>query len=272
MALVRRLGLRVRARLCTTVAVSLAKVFLAGASWQAAGLASDAAGVGGEHTAPPFQTTLAFSVYTGAGDMCGVLVGALLLECLSPGAPAIADADDHRDRWSRFLKSTAPLLLGSFLSGSIWQGVVDGCYDAQMNFDIAMLSVAFICGLVFFMGMTTGRAVFQLPRDTLRDCTLAIACGCGSAFFIGTDMRYQGNWLQVFVGERTGKDTLDIFKAALSTFLGFNFGMFFLMLLVPEGLCWTDDEPMIEAHVKLRDSAPTHAAQSTQDGYSILGV
>ena len=264
--------MRVRARLCTTVVVSLAKVFLAGASWQAAGLVSDAAGVGGEHTAPPFQTTLAFSVYTGAGDMCGVFVGALLLECLSPRATLIADAEDRRGRWPHFFKSTAPLLFGSFLSGSIWQGVVDGCYDAQMNFDIAMLSVALLCGLVFFMGMTTGRAILQLPRDTFRDCTLSIACGCGSAFFIGTDMRYQGNWLQVFVGERTGKDALDVFKAALSTFLGFNFGMIFLMLLVPEGLCWTDDEPAVEECVKSRESAPRHAAQSTQEGYSILGV
>jgi hypothetical protein len=121
--------------------------------------------------------------------------------------------------------------------------------------------------------------MFQVRRDTFRDFTLAIACGCGSAFFVGTDLRYQGNWLQIIVGERTGRDALDVFKAALSTFLGFNVGMLILMMIFPLGSLWVDaavgaerqnvddDGLDVSAH---RPHDGREAAQEKLGGYSIL--
>ena len=71
--------------------------------------------------------------------------------------------------------------------------------------------------------MTTGRAIVNLPRKTMKDFSLAIACGTGSGCFVGTCSRYPNNWLQPVVGERTGMAGLDIFKAGLSVLIGFIF-------------------------------------------------
>ena len=262
---VQTLSRRVRTRLWPSVSVSLTKLSLAGAGWQAMGLLADKIGIGGRHTEPPFETTLAFSVSAGLGDAGGVFLGALMMEVCSPSSPS-------EGRWPHFFKATASLVVGSFLSGTAWQGALDGCYDAGMDFDIAMMIVAAICGAVFFMGVTTGRAVFLLQRDTFRDFTLAIACGCGSGFFVGTDLRYEGNWLQIFVGERTGKDTLDVFKAALSTFLGFNVGMLFLIIGCPEGMLWADQNMEKDANDPRERERLSIREQEKPGGYSILDV
>lgn len=265
---------RCRSRFCTTLSTSLSKVFFAGAAWQAMALLTDAIGLGGEHSKPPFGTTLAFSVLTGVGDCSGVLFGSILLQfchCHKEGRGL---------QWPTFFKECAPLLIGSFLSGAAWQGAVDGCYDAAFGFDVTMCIVGFICGLSFFLGITTGRAVFNLPRDVCRDFTLAIACGCASGFFVGTDLRYSGNWLQILVGERTGKDALDVFKAALSSFLGFNFGMGFLILIAPDGTCWTDKFDLVDGHRHGKEGADSSYVSDIDyidnidrdRGYSILDM
>ena len=98
------------------------------------------------------------------------------------------------------------------------------------------------CGMLFFIGYTAGRAIFASERNTWKDFTLSVSCGCASGFFVGTDSRYPQNFLQPIVGERTGTDSFDVFKAGLSTCLGFLVSQLCLSLTVPDGLLWTDDD------------------------------
>ena len=207
--------------------------------WQIMGLLSDNYfhfGPVGQHSKPPFLTTTAYTVLTGAGDAFGVVLGHTLLSLFETKIL-------HRSfTWSNFFKIGGALACGSCLSGGAWQGLADGCVNDKLSFNTAVLVVGLCCGGVFFMGLTTGRAVFALPRETWKDFTLAIACGCGSGFFVGTDSRYPNNWMQPVVGERTGDNVLDVVKAGLSVFLGFLCAQLLFCMCVQYGSLWTDAE------------------------------
>ena len=225
-------------RLRKSFTAAFTKIFFGGCCWQIMGLLSDRVfHDGGQHVTPPFNTTLSFTLLTGVGDALGVCLGHALLTYLE-----VHFLKDPFQGWSNFWKVAATLATGSLLSGGAWQGLADGCIDLAINFNLALLLVAFGCGSFFFLGMTTGRALFNLPRATCHDFTLSIACGFGSGVFVGTDRRYPNNWLQAAVGERTGDAALDIFKAGLSVFIGFVLAQTFLSLFLRPGWLWTDAE------------------------------
>jgi hypothetical protein len=103
------------------------------------------------------------------------------------------------------------------------------------------------CGLLFWIGMTTGRAAVDLPRATVRDATLALACGVGCATFVGTDCQYTGNFLRPVVGERASFSGLhDCLVAGFSTALGFFVAQLLLVTtLVPDGCSWCDPPDLL---------------------------
>ena len=224
-------------RLQTSLLVALTKIFFGGCMWQIMGLLSDNVFHigGGQHITPPFTTTIEFTVLTGLGDAIGVCLGHALLSTIEV---KVLHRQFHG--WPHFFQTAVILFSGSLLSGGAWQGLENACVDNGLNFNLALLVVALGCGTLFFVGITTGRAVMNLPRATLKDFTLSIACGCGSGVFVGTDRRYPNNWLQGMVGERTGNEALDVFKAGLSVFIGFLVCQLFMSALLPEGTMWTD--------------------------------
>jgi hypothetical protein len=241
------LGIRLR----TSLLVAFTKIFLGGCMWQIMGLLSDEVFKfgGGQHRVPPFFTTVSFSVLTGIGDAVGVFIGH---SCLSLIDVQCLNRKFHG--WSNFFQISGILSFGSILSGGSWQGLTDGCINNGLHFNLAILLVGLGCGLFFFVGITTGRAVFQLPRATFKDFTLSLACGCGSGVFVGTDRRYPENWLQGLVGERTGNSSLDVFKAGLSVFLGFLVAQIVLSLFLRQGYSWTDEDETREDVCNVSDN------------------
>ena len=245
-------------RIKQALLVAVTKIFLAGVGWQAGGFLADYCWAAGQHRAPPFTTTVGFMALTGLGDALGVLLGHLLLTLLAAATERLAartkletprrrttTTTSTRRRRScdlllTFSKEAGALALGSVLSGGAWQFVLDACSDAALPFNTSMLLTGGACGFLFWLGLTAGRAVVSLPRATLQDATLGLACGCASACFVGTDMRYAGNWLQGLVGERRGVDGLDCVKAGLSTALGFVAAHVVIVPLLPGGWCWSD--------------------------------
>ena len=205
--------------------------------WQIMGLLSDNVFHigGGQHITPPFTTTIEYTVLTGLGDAIGVCIGHALLSTIEVHA-----LHHPFHGWPHFFQTAVILFSGSLLSGAAWQGLENACVDNHLNFNLALLVVALGCGTLFFVGVTTGRAVMNVPRATLKDFTLSVACGCGSGVFVGTDRRYPNNWLQGMVGERTGNEALDVFKAGLSVFIGFFVCQLFMSALLPLGVSWTD--------------------------------
>ena len=260
---------RARRRLLPTFAVGISKIFLSGVVWQIFGLLADnVLRVGGQHSTPPFQTTLAFSALVGAGDALGVVIGQFVLSLVLEPSRAFPG-------WRIFWQTAGALGLGSALSGAAWQGALDGCIDASLSFEASQAVVGSVCGMLFFLGVTTGRALVNLPRDTARDVTLAAACGTGAAFFVGTDLRYPDNWLQPVVGERTGVDTLDCVKAGLSVLLGFLAMQLPLILCVPNAWMWCDAADGDSAAAERHGSAPLPAPPPRPDpplldGYTAL--
>ena len=95
--------------------------------------------------------------------------------------------------------------------------------------------------------MTTGRAAVDLPRATVQDATLALACGVGCASFVGTDCQYPGNFLRPVVGERASFSGLhDCLVAGFSTALGFFVAQLLLITpLVPDGCSWCDPPDLL---------------------------
>ena len=225
-------------RIKATLLVAFTKIFLGGIGWQSFGLFSDNilhVG-GGQHIKVPYLTTTAFTALVAVGDALGVFVGHCIL--------TLIDTKINKQPFNSksFVQNAAILTFGCILSGGAWQGLTNGCINDGFNFNLALVVVAFCCGTLFFVGMTTGRAIVNLPRKTMKDFTLAIACGTGSGCFVGTCSRYPNNWLQPVVGERTGMAGLDIFKAGLSVLIGFIFAQLLLCLVVPYGSMWCDEE------------------------------
>ena len=73
------------------------------------------------------------------------------------------------------------------------------------------------------------------------DATLAFSCGVGSGIFVATDVRFHGNYLSPFLGERTGDSILhDCLLAGCSTFAGFLLGQAVLCVVLPAGALWCD--------------------------------
>ena len=228
-----------RRRALSSVLVAATKIFFGGCCWQVMGLLADNVWKigGGQHKAQPYETTAAFAVLTGIGDAMGVFLGHAILTAIE--AKFMSKAFCGLDR---FLRIAGALSTGCILSGGAWQGLTDLCAVHHWPFTAAMLFVGACCGSFFFVGFTAGRAIFSIERATQKDFTLSLSCGLASGFFVGTDARYPNNWLQIIVGERNGHDALDIFKAGLSTFLGFSVSQIFLSAFVPKGRLWTDDD------------------------------
>jgi hypothetical protein len=225
-------------RLGLSLTVGLTKLLFGGCVWQIFGLLSDNVWkVGGDHTRLPYHTTLWFTLFTGIGDATGVCIGHGILTLFETYV-----LKHPFSGWMIFFKVAFALSFGAFLSGGAWQPVADGCIDSAYNFNLALVLVGAMCGSCFFVGITTGRAVINLPRNTWKDFTLSIACGCGSGFFVGTDARYPNNWLSPAVGQRTGQHPLDVFKAGLSVFLGFLCAQCLLVLVFRRGWLWTDED------------------------------
>jgi len=155
---------------------------------------------------------------TGLGDALGVTLGA----CILVQVEHFSHPSSYRD-WSEHGPSMVAVSLGCLLSGGIWQAIVDLCIEFQVDFISAMLIITVACTFMFWTGLTLGKKILTLDRkgDFIIDGTLAIACGGGNGFFVGTDSRFSGNFLAVIVGERNGYFVEDSVLAGCSTCLGF---------------------------------------------------
>lgn len=180
----------VKSRLVPALTVALTKIFLGGACWQAFGFLADSVFPSGQHTHPPFATTAPFVLFTGIGDAVGVVAGHTILTVFNTSRKECVGGCCT----AHSLRIAGALALGSALSGGAWQVAVDVCVDHTLSFTTAMVATGLCCGFLFWFGFTIGQEALGLSRATLQDLTLGLACVGSSAFFVGTDMRYHGNW------------------------------------------------------------------------------
>jgi len=224
----------VRSRLVLSVKVAICKIFLAGAGWQAAAFAADAMGLG-QHRSLPFSSGFLWLTATGIGDALGVFLGHAILSSYGLYHGTVSP--------EKFWKEAGIVCTGSILSGSAWQGALDSCIAGDFQFEVGMLGTGFACGMLFWTGLKAGRSwTRSSTQGSWGDATLSWACGGASAFFVSTDRRYHGNWLQAVTGERTGESGVDVLRAGLSTMLGFLVVQVLLIVLVPTGFLWTENE------------------------------
>lgn len=209
-----------------TVQVAATKIFLGGFGWQAAAILSRQP-----------SSSFGYSAAAGFGDALGVFVGNLLVICSLfywQGWPGCAHVVE-----SGLIVST-----GSFLSGAIWQQLVNRLHDGGLSFTAGMTLTGLGCGACFYIGITMvallatrGR---RSPLDFAKDLTLSVAISGATAAFVGTDMAWHGNWLQVLVGERRGTSPLsDCLRAGSSEVIGFCAIQLILIAFVPSHLLWT---------------------------------
>lgn len=210
--------------LLITLEAAVAKIFLSGFGWQAAVIISGAK-----------STSFGFYVAAGAGDALGVVLGSLIV--------ALTHARGKIERG--LCKPGLTLALGSFLSGFVWQPLVNALFHLDVAFEIGMLLTGCGCGAAFFVGLVATRALMRQVtcKVLFKDATLSVCVAGATAFFLGTDTAWPGNWLQGLVGERSGDSaTLKCLRAGLSTFIGFCACGGLLVVLVPTRLLWTSPQ------------------------------
>ena len=211
---------------------------------------------------------------TGLGDALGVLVGQAILSSI------LAYWE-----WKGCLDMIgvgAVLMCGSFLSGTVWQPLVNAFATADLGFSAAAALTGLCCGSSFFVGMLLGIKLIGKITDwsILMVATLAATIGGATALFVGTDVQFSGNWLGNAVGERQGDNKfVDCLRAAFSTTLGFFMVQLILNAVVPLGSLWTDDPLQADAARvgSSRDYGSVNqedglADSSQEDGLSISAV
>ena len=210
----------------TTLQVAATKIFLSGVGWQAAAFASHQSCM-----------TFAFWAAAGAGDAAGAFMGnALLLSFLAywHGRPACI----------HIVQSGVIVSVGSLLSGSAWQPLVNYFYGTGLSFSVGMVLVGIAFGTCFFVGITIAALCLtrcsRLKRNLAKDVTLSLSVAGATAAFVGTDASWHGNWLQPLVGERDGDSGVrDCLKAGASVVLGFCVLQLVLIAFLPARVMWT---------------------------------
>jgi hypothetical protein len=216
--------LRKASALLITLEVAVAKIFLSGFGWQAAVIISRAK-----------STSFVFFTAAGAGDALGVVLGSFVV--------ALTHACGKLERG--LCTPGFMLALGSFLSGFVWQPLVNALYHLNVTFEIGMLVTGCGCGMAFLIGLTATRALMRRAtcKMLIKDATLSVSVAGATAFFVGTDTAWHGNWLQGLVGQRTGDSAMfDCLHAGLSTCIGFCACGGLLIVFVPTHLLWTSPE------------------------------
>jgi len=182
-------------------------------------------------------------VYTGTGDFVGVALGHTLfyntVGRLYLPVNGVAELQTG-------------ILLGSaaWMTGFVWQPIVNLCHDLHMSFTPAMVTVGLIGGLWFYVGLRFFREFYgracgwdgiNHSVGMLSDFQLSLVIACADAAFVGTDVGFAGNWLAPIVGV-VETDTMmqGMCKAGTSTFLGYTAGQMAENFTIGKKKLWLD--------------------------------
>lgn len=158
-------------RMGPTLEIVCSKIVPAGIGWQAASVAASN------------LDPLLFSLATGAGDGCMVLLGHQAWHRAKKACRQTVDLDSEK-QISYWLGSAAAC------SGAAWQPVVDLCAPYGLFPTMALTSAA--CGAAFYTGLRVFRRVYRVPGSNTDDAQLAASIGGATGAFVLTDPLLNG--------------------------------------------------------------------------------
>lgn len=182
-----------------TLEIVCSKIIPAGIGWQAASVAASN------------LDPLLFSLATGAGDGCMVLLGHQAWHRAKKRyCPTTVDLDSEK-QISYWLGSAA------VCSGAVWQPTVDLCAPLGLFPTMALTSAA--CGAAFYIGLRVFRRVG--PGSKTDDAQLAASIGGATGAFVLTDPLLNGGMVPFLEIAANASVHNACITAGVSTGLGF---------------------------------------------------
>lgn len=235
--------------------VAISKIFCAGAGWQLLSIVALT-------TLSCDTNSPAFFLLTGLGDALGVGLGHIAFRCILCSAAINLKAEVLTGLW---LGSSA------MLSGMAWQYVVN-VVSATQPFWPTLLWTSSLCGFAFFCGLRLFRLCYQpLGMESATagnfgaDRLLAASVGAGAGLFTATDPATGIGWLAFLAVQPTDSSALAVFKAGLSTLLGFIALQSAQNVLLPVGANWLDSHAAEVADDEDRSTGGQIAAAALDD-------
>jgi hypothetical protein len=250
--------LLLKQRTISTMETIVSKIYPAGFGWQYMSLVTEYP-----------SDTIQFAIVTGFGDACGVCFGHIVYYTIKQHLLLLLLFDhDDMDQKTKTL-TTPPMIdvkkeihigcflgMGAFCSGTSWQPIVLTLQSYHLSFEHVFLSTIVLCGSIFYIGMRMARTILsgnerlyyiQEPNyhNSHYDGSLALSIGCGTGFFVSTDMITYAptdHILLSYFGLSTELSPIvacTIAGACVS--VGFTTMQSILNIIYPRGKLWNDE-------------------------------